>query len=66
MSLCSKMSKRKAGELEDAPERSVKPWCDFKPLNDILGSHYPSSDVGVRLTQIPRMLSMLGFLAVLN
>ena len=72
------MSKRKTDELEETSSTQcenyappvvppeLKPWCDFQPLNDILGNHDPSPQVGVRLTQVPRMLSMLGFLAVLN
>jgi len=50
----------------DPPERTLKPWCDFQPLNDFLEEHGPSPLVSVRLTQVSQMLSMLGSLAVLN
>ena len=60
--LLLKMPKRKVEQWKalDKVATPSKPWCDFEPLNNIIGHSYPTPEVGVRLTQISLMLRFLG------
>ena len=60
--LLLKMPKRKADQWKVLDEIAIPntPWCDFEPLNLIIGQGYPTPEVGVRLTQISLMLRFFG------